>query len=1731
MAFMAMAVFNSFISMGHKKEDKSIEVLWSDYDKAAGDDRIQQMADILGEIKVKALKSRAVWDYYKACDRYVDVRSMRNWKVRDSLETGMREEILAFDEPVLSYLVYREMYGATEVLDKVRDARKLLESRRNPEVYDGRGMILNPAVVPYVRDDYEYVIWDMYGRFMHDVRIAEEIYAMIEEKAGGFYPLSGLAEYFHIVNVSPGDRREEQLRDLALRYEGKAVSLLPGLKLLEMEFESRREVEGHEFFLEFYGRVESYEHERGMYRSGPDKVIAKDCDGFSMLLDHLKSKAVKMKISDGQVELALRNLKKIKVRFTKARETVYETELVNPAGSFYVFDDVRMELPRLDDGDYSITCLSGRDELGNCTYPKFTLSVASRNDKDGVGVYVADYLSGKPVETVDMELYKGGRKIAEASGVHMKGFTPLPESIASRVEKSTSGHYIVCKVREADGRLRRSDEIYLGGSGRVTRDLSGLSAVVMPERTAFRPGETVRFKAIVYESSSDGRMDVSSSRAVTLRLRDAQGNVLVSQNRRTNEFGSVAGEFGLDDIKRNGLHTIQVYYGERLLGSASLTVDEFVLPTFGVSFDRPVRTFFPGDTVEVSGRLESFSGHSLASADVTAHVSIGGRSVRTEALKLDREGRFRLSFHDVSAEDDRYPLYDVELKVIDMTGETLSFFFRQPVLSRPYLRSFLDNAEEGRCRLKGNSGVQCCILSDDVAYVSCGAAYPNGDETVDVPMEYRLEKDGKKIADGKVVSGGKAELDFSRMEPGLYRFVLSMSVKDSRGGTVSAEKESYIAKVCEGEDLASEFEDMFMVLSDDEPSLRFGSGSAPVWAVVEMLGNDGTLLNADLVHLEAGESEDFIYSYGEADAVTVNVLYFRNSGCHTFSRTWRKPVESDDLPLEVVRFTEECMPGSECSLVLRTGSEAEVLASVFDVATEHVRKNVWREIKAPSAPLFNMMLRRSAGRDGNGYEAFMGDMYYCSDMLFEGAIDENVVVGYGTRSLKAARTGNMDYVSVEEESVEDAAPVREEENIDFREDFAASLAFEPFLRPDEDGNICLDFKTSDKISTFVVSLFAHDKSMNNTLVRKNILVTLPVKVDVMQPQYLYEGDAYCLKVSVSNNLCSSVKGILAVIVTGEHGLPAEYQSEMDIPAGESVPVSVEVPVAEGVGSLDFKVVFSGGSVSDGISFKVPVHPSAQILTESHSAVLLDGMSEDEIIGDLRNRFVNVPSVGAEYVSRSIMDMLREALPLVKEIHGKDVISQSEAMCVNLMAAGLRAAEGEDVRPYVEAAMSAVGKMLACADADGGFAWFEGMKSSPVVTAVLLERYAGLRDRGLLTAVSEEMGEDSLDELAEAVADAVAYLDRVFFSEQDRPVWYGMISQWQYMNVRAMYAGIPFDEKMAAKRCGVKKYSDFRKSAKAWLVPEKGERWTSGAILSKVRMLRVLNDLSSSEQGLQLARAWGIGLGAERRLRKSIDVERNSLKEYAVPHKSGGMYFPNAVMPLRGLLESEAYAHAMICEVLPELADGVRIWIMLQKETQEWTSDPGFVEAMAAVYDASDAVKNTRVIVLSKRYQKSLDEIKAAGNGFTVSVEYFRELHVEGKEAERLKIEEGDVLEVGESIVALYSVWSEENRSFVRLSVPRPACLRPAEQLSGWEGGWLRTLNHGIYRIAPYSYREVKDDRTLYWMDVFPEEHSVIEEKMYVTQKGVFRSPVSEIQSMYAPHYRANDSSHGTFVVR
>ena len=50
------------------------------------------------------------------------------------------------------------------------------------------------------------------------------------------------------------------------------------------------------------------------------------------------------------------------------------------------------------------------------------------------------------------------------------------------------------------------------------------------------------------------------------------------------------------------------------------------------------------------------------------------------------------------------------------------------------------------------------------------------------------------------------------------------------------------------------------------------------------------------------------------------------------------------------------------------------------------------------------------------------------------------------------------------------------------------------------------------------------------------------------------------------------------------------------------------------------------------------------------------------------------------------------------------------------------------------------------------------------------------------------------------------------------------------------------------------------------------------------------------------------------------------------------------------------------------------------------------------------------------------------------------------------------------------------------------------------------------------------DRTEYWFDSYPEEKTSVTEDFFVTQEGTFQTPSVEIESLYAPHYRANSKA-------
>ena len=712
-------------------------------------------------------------------------------------------------------------------------------------------------------------------------------------------------------------------------------------------------------------------------------------------------------------------------------------------------------------------------------------------------------------------------------------------------------------------------------------------------------------------------------------------------------------------------------------------------------------------------------------------------------------------------------------------------------------------------------------------------------------------------------------------------------------------------------------------------------------------------------------------------------------------------------------------------------------------------------------------------------------------------------------------------------------------------------------------------------------------------------VSLPVKVNVVAPEYLYCSDNYRLAVGLSSVAENDVEGTLTLNIYkgGDYkalessgAKPVSVQSlRVKVPAGESLRSLFDVNVNELIpecGTLGFKVVFKaengGNAFSDAMFVPVSVYPDTQRLTEAHSAVLLAGADQDALISRLRKMFVNADGDSAEVKVLSIMDMVRDAVPSKVEPAGNDVLTLSEALYVRRLSDALRAAGRMPARDSVVLSdEELMKKILACHNADGGFGWFEGMSSSPVITAVLLERCSKMLKAGLLDGSEAVSGDAaSAKNVGEVLASAVKYIDkRQFAYLQAIPFWCGGLSDSQYMYVRSMYASVEFTEWNSVSgilgRLFGKRAKQFRSDAKAYLVPSK-ERGLNGSILDKARRLSTLIRLSSSSDGIALAKSWGVRVNAGVRLEKSIEADVASLLEYAVMHKDGGMYYPNAVMPFRGLLESEAYAHSMLCDLLSgyafmmqsagkgsvnaseakRVADGIRLWLMLQKETQHWEATPDFVDAINSVMEGDAAVKSTNVVVLSAVTDLPFAEVKASGNGFTVERKFYRigaDPSASGEDpagmseassvsvsaeasmgssgvgsgttadkAGRQEIRPGDRVNVGDKIVAEYVIHNDENRSFVKLSAPREAAFRPANQFSGRYGWWLSPLRIADwYSFTPQGYRNVKSALTEYYFDSYPEENTVISEEFFVTQTGTFSVPVVTIESLYAPHYRAN----------
>ena len=1561
-AALALSLLSMTMQL-HAKDDNghSLTDLWKTFYTARGNDRPKEETAILEKIKKEALAKDLAWDYYDACEEYVSSRCRSNWKLREKAEEDFKKEIEEHGAPV-AVLYYRFNYGSdgadnSEFILKYRD--RFLKGH-NPEFY-ARDYVVNSEkysepLLENLSNDYEYALWALNARAGKEDTQARSYFA-------GRYPLDAFLDYR---TLSRRDATEEEQKAFLDKYSGKAAALLLQEDILDERFTTlKRENAPQDSFRLLDEDCRKFIKSRDSFGSS-EKKLAECCTSADALVKALNGRRTGFKLTDGKLELHLRNVEEVTVSIIpggKKRPATFERKISNTVRSFFVTDTLKVELPALDDGEYTICCKAAGCDDAKDNYSRHTLSIAGRSLGSGsLAAYVADYLSGEPVRMADFVLTdRDGNTVAEARGLHLDGFTELPSNIVSSLSK---GCRLQASYRDSGGFLRSSFAVRVspGSDDGAHIDESALHCNLLTDRSAFNPEETVHFKAIIYQGHYNFR---TCGEAVPVRavLRDPKGNELSSLDLRTDGFGSAAGEFTLPRCENNGLYSIDIYSGDSRLTSRRIRVDDFVLPTFALTWDEDRSEYHPGDTVRVSGKIKSYSGHNLGAADVTYSVSRYGE-ILDGPLKTGPDGNFTIEFP--SSPDDNWQSYRISIKVIDTTGETKEF-------SRSiYIR--------------------------------------------------RAQK---------------------KEEPEEY---------------------------------------FFRNLEDKPAAVRVVAGDKPVWAVAELFGEGRKLLEKKLVTFspEAGRPAEtvigFDYKDSYPDVISLKILYFQNGDCHEHSLTARRSDESWKLPLRFTRFLDTSAPGARYTFSLKTEAGVQCAATIFDKSTETVMGNRWNAIAPNLKPAPNVFYSVSDGSDEA--ECHLYDDFIGYGKRLSGGSKGMVMMANAAPSLAYARAA--DDIAVEETVIEEAVAEETPEDGYIRENFANTIAWEPCLRSDKDGNVSFTFTSADKLSTYYVQIFAHDKAMRNAAIRREMVVTLPVKFAVVEPQILHDGDNYVMRATLSNSTSFPVPGIVSVdILNGADSNSSEVINsgieKIIVPANGTASFEKEIDVRD-ISHLGIRMTFTPDDKeqgSDGIFVSIPVLKAVQTITEAHSSLLFADEDREALIEGLRGQFVNFPGSEASLREISILDLLKEAVPERVDPKADNAVALTEALYAGMLADSLSG------RPF-EVNSGILEKILKLQTSEGGFTWFDGMEAAPIVTCLVLERF-------------HKMG------IAQGTDAAVKYLDDTYFRKEALPWWRGGISQAHYLYIRSLYPGIEF----SAKDISADFRKEFRKSAKAYLVPAK-TRGLNGNIFAKTRRVETLSNLISSDEGLRLASKWGIKLAAGARLGKSLSKDIESLSQYAEPHSSGGMYFPNAVMPFRGLLESEAYAHAHLCRLMDgnghsDIADGVRLWLMVQKETQKWDSDPGYLEALNAVFEGSEKMLATKVIALKGSVTVPFEQVRAAGNGFTIERQYFKD----GKQ-----LGEGETLKVGDRITAVYKIHNGENRSFVKLTAPRGAALRPLNQLSGYHWG---------------CWRNVLKDRTEYWYQSYPEEDTEVREEFYVQQAGTFRSGAVEIVCEYADHYRANDA--------
>ncbi len=221
-------------------------------------------------------------------------------------------------------------------------------------------------------------------------------------------------------------------------------------------------------------------------------------------------------------------------------------------------------------------------------------------------IYALDIGSGAPVAGAEVEIRRGDARLAG-------GRTDAAGLLALALPADGGGGQLQV-VGTANDSLALA-QIALNRS----RQGEALRVYTYTDRPVYRPGHTVYYKSLLRELQGNSYR-VPAPRTVTVRVEDGQQNMLYSDEKHSNNFGSLSGKFPLSKNALPGSYTLTLTTPDGSFESG-FSVAEYRKPEYQVQVTPARPRFTHGETISAEISAQYYYGAPVPKAKVEYYVT------------------------------------------------------------------------------------------------------------------------------------------------------------------------------------------------------------------------------------------------------------------------------------------------------------------------------------------------------------------------------------------------------------------------------------------------------------------------------------------------------------------------------------------------------------------------------------------------------------------------------------------------------------------------------------------------------------------------------------------------------------------------------------------------------------------------------------------------------------------------------------------------------------------------------------------------------------------------------------------------------------------------------------------------------------------------------------------------------------------------------------------------------